>query len=287
MKSPRFIVLILAVCALSSCQAVRDLIHDDDVVAKVGSHKLYLTDLEAVVPNDVTPEDSTNLAEQYIRSWASEQLYLDMASEQLSKSEKDVSRELDAYKSSLLKYRYEQRYVNERLDTTVTRNEIEDYYQNHKDLFVLDVPILKARFVDIMQDSPNIDLIRKKMSSTKYDDIVETDSLAYSSALKYVDHSDDWVNAVTLAREFGTDYGTMLSKLSNSYIEMQEERGDVKIAYVLSVQRAGTLAPIDYCEERIKDIIISSRKHQLLSTLEQDLLEDALAKEKFVVYSGK
>ena len=287
MKSPRFIVLILAVCALSSCQAVRDLIHDDDVVAKVGSHKLYLTDLEAVVPNDLTPEDSTNLAEQYIRSWASEQLYLDMASEQLSKSEKDVSRELDAYKSSLLKYRYEQRYVNERLDTTVTRNEIEDYYQNHKDLFVLDVPILKARFVDIMQDSPNIDLIRKKMSSTKYDDIVETDSLAYSSALKYVDHSDDWVNAVTLAREFGTDYGTMLSKLSNSYIEMQEERGDVKIAYVLSVQRAGTLAPIDYCEERIKDIIISSRKHQLLSTLEQDLLEDALAKEKFVVYSGK
>ena len=287
MKSPRLILVLSAIAALCSCQAVRDLIHDGDVIAEVGAHKLYISELEAYIPNGTTPEDSTNLADQFIRNWASEQLYLDMASEQLSKSEKDVSRELDAYKSSLLKYRYEQRYVNERLDTTVTRNEIEDYYQNHKDLFVLDVPILKARFVDIMQDSPNIDLIRKKMSSTKYDDIVETDSLAYSSALKYVDHSDDWVNAVTLAREFGTDYGTMLSKLSNSYIEMQEERGDVKIAYVLSVQRAGTLAPIDYCEERIKDIIISSRKHQLLSTLEQDLLEDALAKEKFVVYSGK
>lgn len=272
---------------ISSCQAVKDFIHDDDVVAQVGVHKLYQTELAAYIPNGLAPEDSTNLADQYIRTWATEKLYLDMAEEQLSKSEKDVSKELDAYRNSLLKYRYEQRYVNERLDTEVTRTDVEDYYEAHKDLFVLDVPILKAKFVDIMKDSPNFEVIRKKMSSTKYEDIVETDSLAYSSALKFADHSEEWINAVTLAREFGTDYGTMLSKLSGSYIEIEEERGDVKIAYVLSMQKAGTLAPIDYCEERIKDIIISNRKHELLSTLEQDLLDDALAKEKFVVYSGK
>lgn len=280
-------MVLLAAALLSSCQSIRDLIHDDDVIAQVGAHKLYLTELEAFIPSGTSPEDSTNLADQYIRTWASEQLYLDMASEQLSKSEKDVSKELDAYRNSLLKYRYEQRFVNERLDTLVTFSEIEGYYEAHRDLFVLDVPILKARFVDIMQDSPNIDVIRRKISSTKYEDIVETDSLAYSSALKFADYSEDWVNAVTLAREFGTDYGTMLSKLSNSYIEIQEERGDVKIAYIFEMMKAGSLAPIEYCEDRIRDIIISNRKHKLLSTLEQDLLDDALAKEKFVVYSGK
>lgn len=277
----------MMLAALVSCQAVRTFIHDDDVIAQVGVHKLYRADLSTFVPDGLSLEDSTKIADQYIRSWASEQLYLDMATEQLSKSEMDVSKELDAYRNSLLKYRYEQRYVNERLDTTVTRTEVEEYYDTHKDLFVLDVPILKARFVDIMQDSPNLDVIRKKMASTKYDDIVELDSLAYSSALKYADYSENWVNAVSLAREFGTDYGTMLSKLSGRYIEIQEERGDMKIAYVLDILRAGTLAPLDYCEERIQDIIISNRKHQLLSTLEQDLLDDALAKEKFVVYSGK
>lgn len=287
MKSLQSILLCTVAVLISSCQAVKDFIHDDDVVAQVGVHKLYQTELAAYIPNGLAPEDSTNLADQYIRTWATEKLYLDMAEEQLSKSEKDVSKELDAYRNSLLKYRYEQRYVNERLDTEVTRTDVEDYYEAHKDLFVLDVPILKAKFVDIMKDSPNFEVIRRKMSSTKYEDIVETDSLAYSSALKFADYSEEWINAVTLAREFGTDYGTMLSKLSGSYIEIEEERGDVKIAYVLSMQKAGTLAPIDYCEERIKDIIISNRKHELLSTLEQDLLDDALAKEKFVVYSGK
>lgn len=276
-----------ALVLLVSCRAIGDFVHDGDVVAKAGQHKLYLSELEAYIPNGTAPEDSARLADQYIRSWAAGQLYSDMAQQQLSKSEKDVSKELDAYKNSLLRYRYEQRYVNERLDTTVTRSEIEGYYEAHGELFTLEIPILKARFLDIMADSPNYETIRRLMSSNKYEDITEADSLAYSSALRYVDWSDRWVDAVTLAREFGTDYGTMLSKLSGSYIEMREERGDIKLAYVLETRRAGTLAPLEYCEPRIRDIIISGRKRRLLTTLEQDLLEDALAKDNFIIYSDK
>lgn len=279
--------IFLVLALLASCRAVRDFMHDGDVVASVGSHKLYLTQLEDYIPNGVSSEDSTKLAEQYIRTWATEQLYFDMAEQQLSKSEKDVSKELEDYRNSLLRYRYEQRYVNERLDTNVTRAEIEKYYEDHSDLFVLEIPILKARYLDIMEDSPNYETIRRRMSSNEYADIAEADSLAYSSALRYIDWSDRWIDAVTLAREFGTDYGTMLSKLSGSYIEMREERGDLKLAYVLETRKAGTLAPLDYCEDRIRDIIISNRKHRLLTTLEQDLLEDALAKENLIIYSGK
>lgn len=287
MKVLRTISVCCAIVLLLSCRAIGDFLHDGDVVARVGQHKLYLTEMETVIPNGLAPEDSARLAEQYIRSWATEQLYLDMASQQLSKSEKDVSMELEAYKNSLLRYRYEQRYVNERLDTTVTRAEIDSYYEEHGDLFVLDVPILKARFVDIMEDSPNYETIRRKMSSNKYEDIAEADSLAYSSALRYLDWSDSWVDAVTLAREFGIDYGTMLSRLSGSFVEIREDRGDVKLAYILETRRAGTPAPVEYCEDRIRDIIISTRKHQLLTTLEQDLLDNALSKDNLIIYSEK
>ena len=287
MKAKVSILLCSLLVLLVSCDAIRNFVHDGDVVARVGQHKLFLTDLQDYIPNGIAAEDSARLADQYIRSWAAEQLYLDMASEQLSKSEKDVSKELEAYKNSLLRYRYEQRYVNERLDTTVSRTEIEDYYDAHNDLFVLDIPILKARFLDIMEDSPNYETIRRRMSSNKYEDIAEADSLAYSSALRYVDWSDRWIDAVTLAREFGTDYGTMLTKLSGSYIEMREERGDIKVAYILDTRRAGTLAPLEYCEDRIRNIIISTRKQKLLTTLEQDLLDNALSKENFIIYSEK
>ena len=278
-------LLLTALAMLTSCEFISGIIHDDEVVARLGNRKLYKTELDAFIPNGVSAEDSTNLALQYINTWATEQLFSDIAQQQLSKEELDVNAELEDYRRSLLKYRYEQRYVNERLDTVVLSQEIDDYYHSHEDLFVLDVPIVKARFLDIMQDSPNLELIKDKMCSSKIEDLEMADSLAYSSALRYEDGSEKWVDMVTFARNFGTDYGTLLSKAGkDGFIEIPDERGDVKIAYICEMQRVGELAELDYCEDRIKDIIISTRKQTLLSDLERELLSDALDKETLIIY---
>ena len=274
------LALFLAVFSLLSCEAVRDIIHDDEVVAKVGRHKFYKAQLDALIPAGMMPEDSMRLATQHIQAWAMEQLFADLADTHLSKEEKDVSDELEAYRKSLLRYRYEQRYVNEHIDTLITPSEVQAYYEAHQDNFVLDVPILKVRYVDMMQNSPNRELIRKNIASDNYSDLALVDSLTYSSAIRYLDYSSRWVDAVTLAREFDVDYATMLAMRKNNYIEMEQERGDVKLAYIIDSHAKGSIAPLDYCEARIRNIILSNRKHAILSTLEQDLLEDALAKNK-------
>lgn len=274
------LALFLAVFSLLSCEAVRDIIHDDEVVAKVGRHKFYKAQLDALIPAGMMPEDSMRLATQHIQAWAMEQLFADLADTHLSKEEKDVSDELEAYRESLLRYRYEQRYVNEHIDTLITPSEVQAYYEAHQDNFVLDVPILKVRYVDMMQNSPNRELIRKNIASDNYSDLALVDSLTYSSAIRYLDYSSRWVDAVTLAREFDVDYATMLAMRKNNYIEMEQERGDVKLAYIIDSCAKGSIAPLDYCEARIRNIILSNRKHAILSTLEQDLLEDALAKNK-------
>lgn len=280
----RAIALAAAVLVAASCGFVDRLLHDEKIVAEVGDHKLYLSDLESVLPAGLSPEDSTILASQYVQSWVGDQLMMDLATRHLSKEEMDVSRELDDYRHSLLKYRYEQHYVNERLDTAVTDNEVEEYYNAHKELFRLDVPILKVRYVDIMKDSPNYDAVRRRLTSSKYDDLVELDSLAYASAIRYFDSTQKWVDAVSLAKEFELDYVTMLSYLWGSLIEKREERGDVKVAYVTDLRRAGNIAPLDYCGERIRDIIISARKRELLADLERDLLKDGLDSKNVIIY---
>ena len=95
---------------------------------------------------------------------------------------------------------------------------------------------------------------------------------------------DTWMDAADLAREFGMDYQTMLSRMSNSMIKVEpEDRGDMIVAYVCDILRSGT-APIDYCSSSIRDIIISTRKHELVKGLEQDLLDNALESKQFVIY---
>lgn len=276
--------ILIVLPALSSCRAISSFLRGGEVVAEVSGEKLYRSDLDAVIPKGISQEDSTYLAKQYINTWASEMVYLGIAEQQLSKTEKDVTKELEDYRKSLLKYRYEQLYVNERLDTAVSDDLVEEYYNAHQEKFVLGRPLVKARFLSISDESPAKDQIRKRMSSGEVEDLIEADSLAYSSALKFTTWSDEWVDVTVLAREFQLDYETLLGQVKNKWIEKVDTLGVARLAYIPEIIRKGEVAPLEYSAPAIKDIIISSRKQTLISTLEQDLLKDARENGQFVIY---
>ena len=277
-------IILVVLPALSSCRAISSFLGSDDVVAVVGSDKLFRKDIEALIPRGLSSEDSLRLASQYINSWASDRVYLKIAEEQLSKSEKDVTKELEEYRRSLLKYRYEQLYVNERLDTAVIQSVIEEYYQAHKDKFVLERPIVKARFVNISADSPSLKQIRKRMASTEANDLIEADSIAFSSAVKFTTWADNWIDVAVLAREYSADYSSVLSKMNKRWIEEVDTTGYVRLTYVSDIMQKGQIAPIEYCQDNIKNIIISSRRQNLLLNLERDLLKDARVNGDFIIY---
>lgn len=280
----RALIFAALLLAVTSCRWINSTVRDDDVVARVGSVCLFKADLDKYVPKGISPEDSANIARKYINIWASELVFSKAAESNLSKTELDVTAELESYRQSLLKYRYEQMFVNERLDTLVTDEQILAYYDAHQDVFKLLRPILKVRFLDIMGDSPNVDLIIRKMSSSKPEDLQAADTLAFSSALKYYDRSDVWIDAEVLARDFGVDYPTMMSHLAGSLIRIEDDgRGDVRVAYVCDIQRSG-VAPLAFCSQNIREIILGKRKQDLVQSLEQDLLNDALDKKLFVIY---
>lgn len=270
--------------ALSSCRAISDLLHNGEVVAQVGKERLYRSDIDEVVPKGISVEDSIALARQIIDVWASDRIYLAIAEEQLSKAEKDVSRELEDYRISLLKYRYEQLYVNERLDTAVSDDKVEEYYESHKDNFRLDRPLVKARFLRIHTESPMLETIRKKMNSSDANDLLEADSLAFSSAMMFTTWKDQWQDVIVLAREMGMPYDAMLGQMKNGWVRQDDTTGVTNMAYVSAMVRTGEHAPIEYSADRIKDIIISTRKQALISSLEQDLLKDAHENGKLVIY---
>lgn len=278
----KFFAVLLAVVSFCSCNPLSFFFKEDEVVAKVGKTKLLRSELNRYIPEYMTPEDSASLAMQYINNWATDLLYQSVALEQLSKNEKDVTAELEDYRRSLLKYRYEQKYVNERLDTLITENQIQAYYDSHAESFELERPILKVRFVNIMDDSPFKAKLLKKMGDIE--NTQELDSLAKSTSLRYVDKSDTWIDAIVLAKEFGTDCETLMSCLKDDFITYRPEgRPDVFIAYVCDIQSNG-VAPVEYCNDSIRDLILSSRKHELLNSLERDLLSNALSRKYFEIY---
>ena len=284
------VLLLIALGAACACQMVNRVsdtaaeLFGDAVVARVGPHRLTRSELADYIPTGVSSEDSLGLAQQYIKAWAEELLFVDLAETRLSDDEKDVTKELEEYRRTLLKYRYEERYINERLDTLISDEEVRDYYQAHKDKFLVDRPLLKTRYMVIPAGSRNLRRLKELMASEDVVDAVAADSLAFTAAIKYVDSSDNWMDAILLARDLGTDEVSMMKALRGRFIELKGDDGNLRVAYLVDIVQKGSPAPLDYCAERIEDIILSARKHELVSSLERDLLNDALGKGKFVIY---
>jgi hypothetical protein len=285
MKQMTRIVAILGIVLpmFASCKTISDFLDKGEVVAKVGDVKLKMEDLQKVIPNGISAEDSVAFARQYINSWALDQVFLNVAESQLSPAELDVSKELEAYRKALLKYRYEQLYVNQRLDTLIVDDQIQEFYEQHQERFILQRPVVKARFMNISSKSPMLKMIQKKMSSDDVADVMEADSMAMLAAFKYTTWDDAWIDAATLAKEFGSESAAVLSSVRKGWIEISDTTGIMNVAYISDMVPAGKLAPREYSESFIRDMIISARKQMLIYTLEQDLLNDARESGKFEI----
>ncbi len=277
------LLIVMLVAAISSCR-LYDSLFKGDVVARAGRDVLYRSDVDALNITGFSPEDSARIVERYIVSWAKSRLLLDMAQSQLSKADRDVEAQLEEYRQQLLVYRYEQQYVEQRLDTAVTDQEYMDFYEANPASFVAHVPLMKGWYIKVSDDSPNLNPIKSIYRSRVEEDRDRLGQLCYTSAEKYY-FFEDWVGLDAVVEGTGLDVQELARVLDNrSFIE----KNFLGYTYLISVDDyvpAGSLAPYEYCRERIRNHILNRRKQELIASLERNLLNDAIVSEKFVIYS--
>ena len=122
---------------------------EDKLVAEVGNKKLFLSEVASVVPNNLEISDSIVMAEEYVRKWIRQELILQKAEENLTVDLKNVTRELEEYRNSLIIFRYKNEMMAQKMDTSVNQNELMEYYLEHADNFILNQNIVKAVFMKI------------------------------------------------------------------------------------------------------------------------------------------
>src|SRR5688500_15002259 len=106
-------------------------------VARVHTAYLYKDELSGIVPPNASREDSTSWVEAYIDSWIKKQLLIHEATRKININEAEVERKMLDYRYSIIAYEYQTYYVKQNLDTMIQAKEIEDYYKNNIDNFIL------------------------------------------------------------------------------------------------------------------------------------------------------
>ena len=277
------LLIITFLAAISSCR-LYDRLFKGDVVARAGRDVLYESDVEALNITGFSAEDSARIVERYIMSWAKNRLLLDMAESQLSKADRDVEAQLEEYRQQLLVYRYEQKYVEQRLDTVVSEQEYLDFYEANPASFTTHVPLMKGRYIKMSDNSPNLNPVKSLTVPGLRKTWTDWSNCAIHQRRNII-FFEDWVGLDAVVEGTGLDVQELARVLENrSYLE----KDFLGYTYLISVDDyvpAGSLAPYEYCRERIRNHILNRRKQALVTSLERNLLNDAIVSEKFVIYT--
>ncbi len=273
----RQLFTLILLLALSSCKFL-EFRSGEDVVARVGDKYLYKSDIRTLIPAGTPPGDSLMMLRQYVNSWALKYLLLAKAESELLKNEKDMERELEDYRNSLLAYRYEKLYIDKRLDTLVTEEEALDYYNTNSPNMSVRNSVVKGRVIKISSKSPNLERIRSLYKANSLEEIDELETLCYNSADRYNNFNNGWTDLSLIAREMPVDLYYCERELDfKQYIETKDSLYSY-FAYITErVSPEGT-PPFEYYLPRIREIIISRRKQNLIARLEKDLINEALEK---------
>ena len=105
----------------------------DRKIASVYKKDLFLTEILNAMPEQI--EDSIFFIEEYINKWIRKQLLVHHAELNLDKQEILFDNQIEEYRYSLLIYAYHQQLLNHNFDTSITNNEILNYYNRYKQEF--------------------------------------------------------------------------------------------------------------------------------------------------------
>ena len=163
------------------------------MAAKVKEHLLYTDELVAAVPIGLTSEDSLNFVNGYIESWATQMLLIDKAELNLPAEEKNVEAQLEEYRRSLIIYKYQRQLIGQLLDTTVTEQQIEEYYNNNKDNFELQDNIARGVLVKLGKESKDVEKVKNWIRSDKEENREKLEEFCIQHAKAYHLNDEAWV----------------------------------------------------------------------------------------------
>ena len=229
------------------------------------------------IPLNLNKEDSTIFVKNYIHKWLVNQMIMDKSENMIPFEVNNVEKKINKYKMSLISYEFEQFYINKRLDTTINKSEINNYYESHLDDFVLNDYVVKCMYIKVPKNSKLVKEIKNNyfLKNEKMVDQIMKTGQSEEASLYY--NPEEWVFFDDLLKQI-----PILEKYSK--IDFIKKKKKVVLEYNESVYfinvfdyiiKNGT-SPLSFEENKIKSIILNQRAKNIRKRLRLDLYNDGI-----------
>ena len=279
------IFFLPAVFMLTGCSYLEKT-DDREVIVRVNDAYLYEADINALINENTSPQDSAIIVSNYINRWATQQLLIDRAQLNLPESQLREFKDLiENYKNELYTSAYKDAVVSRELDSTLPIEEMEAYFEENKNNFQLTEDLLKLRYVSLAENNTNIKEIKSYLTSFDGEDREELEEISLQFK-NYSLNDSVWVKLKTVYDKIPALTIEHRDKLLNksNFLQVEDSLG-VYLIYVKDVLERGQDAPFEFAEPTIEKILLNKQKLNLIKELEKDITKDAIKNEQFEIYN--
>ena len=235
---------------------------------------LYREDLQHVLPQNLSTDDSLLFAQHYIRNWAEDILLYQQALQNVS-NDVEIENLVYNYRKALIVHAYQQALLQERLAEELTEEELRDYYTNNVDAFKAESPLLKGLFIKVPLTAPQISQVRQWYRNGRQDAVEHLEKYSLQHAVKYEYFYDRWVSASEIwswlpSKE--SDMDEFLKK--NHHVELK----DTAFWYFLNISeyiRTGEQEPYEVARPHVRNMLLNRRQVDFMNQVKSDLYREA------------
>ncbi|RKN01690.1 peptidyl-prolyl cis-trans isomerase [Aquimarina sp. AD10] len=271
--------------AIVSCKKFGEQIKKE-AVARVNDTYLYKEDVEKILPQNSSKEDSVHIVKNYINTWATRQLFIDQAKRNLTQNElKEFDELVQNYQSTLYINAYKNAVIDKSINMEVTEQDLESYYKQNLENFNLNEELVKLRYLHLPSDYKNIVATQRQLNRFKEEDIDEL-KLKESEFIAYSLNDSIWIQLDQVLNKIPILKKQEKSKLlrSGKYVQLRDSTG-VYMVKIKDVLNRKEKAPLQYIKPTIRQIILNKRKLELIKKIEKDITRDAVENKQFEVYN--
>jgi hypothetical protein len=253
-------------------------------LARVGNQYLYLDEVQHVIPDGSLASDSLFAIRSFVDNWIRQQVILQHAENNLRDRKPDFERQLKDYHNALLIYAFEEEYLKQNLDTVVTDQQVNTYYQQNMEDFILKENIVKVLYVKLFRNEPSATQIRRLMQSDRQSDRLRLADMCNQHAVNHFLDDEVWLFFNDLLKEIPiVTYNQEAYLNNNRFIEIQ----DSSFQYMIRIRDfrvADSHSPVSLEQERIRSTIINRRKAEVVRRMTDELYDRAGQKNLFETY---
>ena len=252
-------------------------------VARVGETKMYPSDMSGLIP---TGEDSLEFVEKYVDDWIKKQLMIARSQNKVDINEAEIQRKVLDYRYALTRSAYEKKYIEKHLDETVMESEIDDYYSQHSEDFILKQNIVRCVFAQIPSQAPSQEDFKQDLKKYPNSNLKDIFEYCVQFANKHFVGDSVWVDFDEAIA--GTPLDQIIDKTkilrTRSFLEDTDDNFTYYLR-VLEYKMVDEISPLEFVREDIMNIIINRRKITLKRELENKVYEDAAQSNAFEIYN--